>query len=99
MGNLYDFDEKHDLDKYKVYSDFSYLESYFYHCVSIPSKYEKHHTKAQLLNCPFIKVEEWEDGSIEMLHYNNPLDIESDENIEQIRKVRKYLSENNLYSE
>ncbi|MBB6463603.1 hypothetical protein [Flammeovirga kamogawensis] len=99
VGNYYKFDSKYGLDKFEFYDSVFNEKPLFYHCVTTEEVYEEDHTKVQLLNCPFIKVEEWEDGSIEMLHYNNPLDIESDENIEQIRKVRKYLSENNLYSE
>ncbi|MBB6463608.1 hypothetical protein [Flammeovirga kamogawensis] len=98
VGNYYKFDSKYGLDKFEFYDSVFNEKPLFYHCVTTEEVYEEDHTKEQLLNCPFIKVEEWEGGSIEMLHYNNPLEIESEENIEQIRKVRKYLSENNLYS-
>ncbi|NME69094.1 hypothetical protein [Flammeovirga aprica] len=98
VGHKSQFLRKHDLAGNIVINGAFNDQSFFYHCVTLPEIYEEFHTKDQLLHCPFIKVEEWEDGSIEMLHYNNPLDIESEENIEQIRKVRKYLSEHNLYS-
>ncbi|GJM63064.1 hypothetical protein [Persicobacter diffluens] len=99
VGNQFLFAKNNELLQYKFYSNVFNEKLYFWHCVSKPSLYKRYHSKEQLLNCPFVKVEEWEDGSIEMIHFEDPMEITSEKSIHQIKKVWKHLSENKLYED
>ncbi|PWJ42699.1 hypothetical protein [Sediminitomix flava] len=97
VGNHKRFFREHDLRKYKCYSDPFMNQTFFWHCITPPSIYEKYNTKEQLLGCPFYSIKELEEGHLDIQQFDEPLEITSEKSLNYLHEVRKYLSENNLY--
>ncbi|WP_066631287.1 hypothetical protein [Labilibacter marinus] len=74
-------------------------ESFFYRCLTPKSAYGKWHTKEQLLQAPFYSIKELDDEVLEIIQFEQPIDITNKQHIENMRSLQSYLSQHNTYPE
>ncbi|WP_066631284.1 hypothetical protein [Labilibacter marinus] len=81
------------------YNDPFLEETFCYRCLTPKAIYGEYHTKKQLLQAPFYSIKELEDEVLEIIQFEHPIDITNKQHIENMRKLRTYLSEHNTYPE